>query len=111
MKSQKKMKTKYFQNSKIWELNQCQCQTMSVSDNVKKKNKMKSQRKGNLKKKKDLKKKKKNLKKNQISNKMKSKNFRTEWMSVSDDVRVRECQDLANARDRQCHSQIISRNK
>ena len=29
------MKTKIFQNSKISELNQCQCQTMSVSDNVK----------------------------------------------------------------------------
>ena len=41
MKSQKQlnlkkqMKTKNFQNSKISELNQCQCQTMSVSDNVK----------------------------------------------------------------------------
>ena len=30
----KKNKTKYFQNSKISELNQCQCQTMSVPDNV-----------------------------------------------------------------------------
>ena len=30
----KKMKTKNFQNSKISELNQCQCQTMSVSDHV-----------------------------------------------------------------------------
>ena len=29
------MKTKIFQNSKISELNQRQCQTMSVSDNVK----------------------------------------------------------------------------
>ena len=39
MKSQKKkkkkeMKTKIFQNSKVLELNQCQCKTMSVSDNV-----------------------------------------------------------------------------
>ena len=31
----KEMKTKNFQNSKMSELNQCQCQTMSVSDNVK----------------------------------------------------------------------------
>ena len=30
----KKMKTKYFQNSNISELNQCECQTMSVLDNV-----------------------------------------------------------------------------
>ena len=41
MKSQKQlnlkkeMKTKNLQNTKISELNQCQCQTMSVSDNVK----------------------------------------------------------------------------
>ena len=41
MKSQKQlnlkkeMKTKNFQNLKISELNQCQCQTMSVSGNVK----------------------------------------------------------------------------
>ena len=35
MKSQKKkMKTKYFQNSKNEELNQFQCQTMSVPDNA-----------------------------------------------------------------------------
>ena len=33
-KKKKKMKAKNFQNSKISELNQCQCQTMSVSDNV-----------------------------------------------------------------------------
>ena len=34
--SNKKTKTqvKHFQNSKISELNQCQCQTMRVSDNV-----------------------------------------------------------------------------
>ena len=30
----KKMKRKNFQNSKMSELNQCQCQTMSVADNV-----------------------------------------------------------------------------
>ena len=29
------MKRKNFQNSKILELNQCQCQAISVSDNVK----------------------------------------------------------------------------
>ena len=40
MKSQKQlnlkkeMKTKNFQNSKISELNQCQCQTLSESDNM-----------------------------------------------------------------------------
>ena len=40
MKSQKQlnlkkeMKTKNFQNTKISELNQCQCQTMSVSDTL-----------------------------------------------------------------------------
>ena len=34
MKSKTKMKTKNFQNSKISELNQWPCQTMSVSDNV-----------------------------------------------------------------------------
>ena len=43
MKSQKEiksqnekkiMKTKVFQNLKISEFNQCQCQTMSVSDNL-----------------------------------------------------------------------------
>ena len=28
------MQIKHFQNSKISELNQCQCQTMSVSGNV-----------------------------------------------------------------------------
>ena len=32
--SKKKMKTKYFQNSNISELNQCQFQTNSVLDNV-----------------------------------------------------------------------------
>ena len=31
----KEMETKNFQNSKMSELNQCQCQTMSVSENVK----------------------------------------------------------------------------
>ena len=30
----KKMKRKNFQKSKISDLNQCQCQTMTVSDNV-----------------------------------------------------------------------------
>ena len=41
MKSQKQlnlkkeMKTKNFQNSKMSKLNQCQCQAMSVSENVK----------------------------------------------------------------------------
>ena len=34
IKSQKRLKTKNSENSKISELNQCQCWTMSVSDNV-----------------------------------------------------------------------------
>ena len=34
MKSQKKMERKIFEKSKISDLNQCQCQTMTVSDNV-----------------------------------------------------------------------------
>ena len=34
MKCGKEMKTKYFQKSKISELNEYQCKTMSVSDNV-----------------------------------------------------------------------------
>ena len=29
-----KMQIKHFQNSEISELNQCQCQTMTTSDNV-----------------------------------------------------------------------------
>ena len=33
-KKKEKMKTKNFQNPKISELNQCQCQAMSVSDDV-----------------------------------------------------------------------------
>ena len=33
-KKKKKMKPKIFQNLKASELNQCQCKTMSVSDNV-----------------------------------------------------------------------------
>ena len=33
-KKKKKIKIKNFQNSKISEFNQCQCQTMSVSDDV-----------------------------------------------------------------------------
>ena len=34
MKSQKRMKSKNFKNSKISALNQCQCQAMSVPDSV-----------------------------------------------------------------------------
>ena len=34
MKSEKKMSKKIFQNSKISELNECQCQTMSGAENV-----------------------------------------------------------------------------
>ena len=33
-KKKKKVETKHFQNSKISELNQYQCQTISVSDDV-----------------------------------------------------------------------------
>ena len=34
LKKKKKVETKHFQNSKISELNQYQCQTISVSDDV-----------------------------------------------------------------------------
>ena len=36
------------------------------------------------------------------------KNFQTQSMSVSDNVSIRQCQDLVNFRVRYCQSQIMS---
>ena len=52
-------------------------------------------------------------KKNEFSNKNENKNlqalkiFRTQSMLVSDNVSVRQCQDLVNARVTECQSQTI----
>ena len=71
---------------------------------------MKSEKKMKSQKKKRGLKKMKSQKKKKNENKKFSelKNFQTQSMSVSDNVSIRQCQDLVNFRVRYCQSQIMS---